>query len=476
MDQVPAELVVKFLEYLPERDLRNSANVCHLFYKAAQDAGCSIRRTINFTSVEENEHALATFDAVVQHAMGKPPSYRPGVALRLVVNCSETERDTFKPSIKLILKALRASLPLLVELRAFVPTCFTTALYGSLCSAPAPRLRILTLGPRRDLDSSVISPPANLFKHTAPRLRTLNLALPTFEAGREPVTAFQHVVTANLRLYRTGRPIRISRFLPRLRSLAINLLGNMPQAGTQPVIDLSGVNLQHLALADSAGSECAITGTDNIPFVEHETQLAPAEWLWPTTDTSSSPMGACISHTAPRAISVSLADESRTRISCCSNSLLQVPALARLEKRLTTVILGNTLVNPFFGINAALSALLELHIDFTDSYHLCDLRLQSVQLTCPALRSVTLFTLGKPLELRSDRVAIIGRMLKQEERPCDERAVLKLLKINFVRPTPRKQLDIVFPIIQYGQTMDSKMLRLADSSASRVEKTCWMPR
>ncbi|EJD36640.1 hypothetical protein AURDEDRAFT_174321 [Auricularia subglabra TFB-10046 SS5] len=479
MGQIPLELVVKFLEYLPLRDLRNTANVCRLFYRAAQDAGCSVRRTINFTGAEKFKHTMAIFEALVKHATRKPPSDRPGLALRLLLDYSDTSRNTFYSATKQILKALEDSLPLLVELHAVVQACFADTLYGSLCAAPAPRLRTLALGQhKKDLNSPTIFPPANLFKDTAPRLRTLYLDLPTLEAEWKPPAVFQRVVSARLTLYRTGLPISVSRFLPGLQSLSLNLLGNTPQAGTQPELDISGLNLQNLALADHSDIVCTIPGIDYVPFIEHQARTALATWHWSTADTSSSPMSACISLVVPwtaRGVwdgyvpAVSLADGRRTRISYYPRGhQLQLPVLPRLEKRLTSVLLDNSLINQFFGINAAMSALLELCIDFTDSRQLSDLRLQSVELTCIALESITLFTLGQSLELRADRVAVLGRMLKQEERPRESHAVLKLVKIDFVRPTPRKQLDLVFPNIEHSQELDSKLRKLVDSSASRA--------
>ncbi|EJD47133.1 hypothetical protein AURDEDRAFT_163742 [Auricularia subglabra TFB-10046 SS5] len=485
MDRMPLELVIKFFEYLCQRDLRNTAGICRLFYRAAQDAGCSILRTINLTRAEEVERMLATFEALLEHATRKPPCDRPGFALRLVVPCLEPKDDTFKLGMNQALKALEISLPLLVELNAFVDARFLHLLYRALCLAPAPRLRTLELRQLEHRDLPAVPPPENLFKGTSPRLRTLFLTLPTLEAEWRPPAAFERVYTAHLALYQTGhRPLPISRFLPRLKSLTIDLWNNMPLVGTQPEVDLSGLDLQHLALADDSDAHCAIPGVDKVPFVEHEAEMAIANWLWPTADASSSPVSAFISPVTTwtgsslwggYACAFSITDGLRTRISYHLARPVQLPVVPRLEQRLTIVLLDNTLINDFFGIDAAMSALLELYVEFTRPFQLHDLRLQSVQLACPALQSVTLFTLGEWLELRSDRVATLGRMMKQEERPRESRAVLKLVKIGFLRPTPRKQLDIVFPTIQNNQKLDSTVLGLVDSSASRVEPMFFVP-
>ncbi|EJD47080.1 hypothetical protein AURDEDRAFT_184031 [Auricularia subglabra TFB-10046 SS5] len=492
MDQMPLELVVNVFEYLPQCDLRNTTSVCRLFYQAAQDAGCSIRRTIDFTRAEEVERMLATFEALVKHATRKPSPDRPGIALRLVVLGSQTKGGALKPGMHLVLKALEESLRLLVELDAFVDTCFLNALYRALCSAPAPRLRTLALQQSKYQLSPTIPPPDNIFKKTVPRLRTLCLDLPTLEAEWKAVDAFKRVRTAHVTIHEKGRrPISISSLLPYLQSLTITLWDNKGDAGTQPALDLSGRQLDHLALT-GLFKPASISGIDyrKIAIIEYGADAAIANSVWATVAADNVPLCARIAPAGPsliygdRKVVVTVTGDSWARMVHCGLSEIAWHPLPLLGTQLALVLLDCTFLDAFLSVPATMSALLALYIDVASRHGLCSvdsgagsgLSLHAVRLACPAVESVTLFTLSRPLPLRSDRIAVLGQMLKLEERPTESRAALQLVNVEFVRPTARKRLDCVFPTIRYSQALEPRVLKLVESCQSWAEKTSVVPR
>ncbi|EJD47110.1 hypothetical protein AURDEDRAFT_163718 [Auricularia subglabra TFB-10046 SS5] len=480
MDQIPLELVVKVMEYLPQRDLPNTASVCRLFYRAAQDAGCSIRRTIDFTRSDAVERMLATFEALVEHATRKPPCDRPGIALRLVVTGSQTKGGALKPGMNRLLKALEVSLPLLVELDAFAEACFSNALYRALCSAPAPRLRTLALRQQKDLVSPAIPPPDNLLKKTAPRLRTLCLDLPTLEAEWETVPAFKRVRTAHVTLHQTGRrSISISRLLPHLQSLTISLWNNTPDAETPPALDLSGLQLHYLALWDGF-EPTSLSGIDyrQIAVVEHSAGAAIAADLWATVAAEKvslcariAPAGPSLAHRDHEVVVTVTSDNWARMVHCGLGGIARHPH-PMLGTHIALVLLDCTCLDEFLSIPVMMSALLALYIDVAEMHGLCGidagegsgLRLDGVRLACPAVESVTLFTLGRPLSLRSDRIAVLGQMLKLEERPTESRAALQMINVEFVQPTARKSLNCVFPTIRYPQALEPRVLNLVEKA------------
>lgn len=487
--RLPTELVTDILEYLPQSDLRSAASASRDFYRAAQVAGRCIRRTIDFRDLREGQRALSIFKLVVQHALGKPPSDRPGIALRLVCTGTSNGCTDFTRAFEDLLQSFEQSLSLLVGLEVYLQPVLCSALYGAM-QEPAPRLRYLALGHGDARAGRPAAPPQNLFQGNARRLRTLCLVLPVWDPEWRSIRAFQRVTNLRLVLYNTGPPIRISRFSWGLRSLAVHLSCTTLQR--EQDLDLSGADLHDLALADGQFARLNVSGIDlcRVPVVERVSDALFDSGDW--DEDADAPLCARIASVRPWAAgasflsAVSFANGGWTRTAFANRTpspiLAPIATIPGTAARLSALMLDYTLLVPFLRCKATLAALTELYVDFTIPQPLecrpCDLSglaIKDVHLECPSLRSVVLVSFVRRMELRAENVAMLGQMLKQHARPDGMRAALKLAGVGFVQPAARGRVRRIFSCVSESETFEPKALGILDACASRVQNLFWVP-
>ncbi|EJD47150.1 hypothetical protein AURDEDRAFT_163758 [Auricularia subglabra TFB-10046 SS5] len=487
---MPLELVTRILEHLQQRDLRVVSRASRHLYRLAQDAGRHIFRTIYFSTVDDYKPQLAMFKMVVKYALSRPPTERPGVALRFVCVCGEDARVAFTPGLVLILDAITDSLPMLVSLEAYVPPFFCEALYDAL-RQPAPRLRYLALGQAKDPVASALPPPAGLFNGHARRLHSVCLVLPTLPADWTPPTVFQRVTCAHVQLYRAIHPAPLSRILPRLRSLGLDLQFNKSRRAEGPEINLSGLPLEHLKLCGRPYAPSLISGVDfrRVRVVEHVAKRVFDAANWSAEDASST------AHLCARilyeeyfdigSVHVGVAPITgawtRTSDVCLKEGeslLLPLSTIPNVNTRLVALMLDQRFLQPFLLCDSDMPGLLDLYIDVTRhklSNPAWDIERLAVRVCCPVLQAVTLLSFGDEVPLRADKVAVLGQKLGLRMRAETPRAVLKLARVSFVQPATRRRVEQAFSAIEEYPNVDPEVLRLSDACSSHVPRN-WAAR
>ncbi|EJD47140.1 hypothetical protein AURDEDRAFT_123599 [Auricularia subglabra TFB-10046 SS5] len=490
---MPVELVTQTLENLSQSDLRAASRVSRQFYRLAQDAGLYIHRTILVTTKKDHKARLKTFETLLEHALkNNDLCDRPGVALRLVFEPQLRERSPRVPGFSKVLKAVAQSLPLLVRLEVYVPSALCAALFDAL-RKPAPRLRHLALGQSAFLDPREVAIPADLFEGNAHRLSNVCLVLPTWPAAWEPVDVFQGVTCAQLVFDGVRRPVAISHIFPRLCCLSVAFKNKTPGLDWRPEVDLSGLRLTKFALIDDSRLSAVTTGIDltRLSIYQRTASEVYNPDAWASTDESTAPLRArFMSYTTGThnrvtelLVIVSPTTEAWARTAhvrpgrhpdlSLLSSLSNIP---NMERRLVCLIIDNKTLHPLLRCGSELSALLDLYVDLAPrTFEPEGLAPSLVQLSCPALREVTMLSFGRVLQVREERVALLGQYLKQHERADESRAALKLMQVVFVQPCMGKRVRRVFSSVDEYTAVDTKVLRLFDACSAYVPTTFDVP-
>ncbi|EJD47145.1 hypothetical protein AURDEDRAFT_163753 [Auricularia subglabra TFB-10046 SS5] len=474
---MPVELVTQTLENLSQSDLRAASRVSRQFYRLAQDAGLYIHRTILVTTKKDHKARLKTFNELLEHALKKNNLRdRPGIALRLVFEPRFKDRSPRVPGFSKVLKAVARSLPLLVRLEVYVPSALCAALFDAL-RKPAPRLRHLALGQSAFLDPREVPIPADLFEGNAHRLRNVCLVLPTWPAAWKPVDVFQGVTCAQLVFDGVRRPVAIAHIFPRLGCLSVAFEKKTPGLDWRPEVDLSGLSLTKFVLMDDSRLSAVIAGIDlpRLSIYQRTTNQIYNHDAWASTDgaDSTAPLRArfvCYQSgqqlvVTDLLVTVSPTTEAWARTAHvrpqgnAQRSLLSpLSNIPNLERRLVTLIIDIQSLHPLMRCATELSALLDLYVDLTPRkiFDPEGLAANLVQLSCPALREVTMLSFGHVVQVREDMVALLGQYLKQHERVEESRAALKLMHVVFLQPCMGKRVRRVFSSVGEYADVDPK--------------------
>ncbi|EJD41767.1 hypothetical protein AURDEDRAFT_169198 [Auricularia subglabra TFB-10046 SS5] len=260
---LPVELVIRLLDFLPPKDLRSAANTLRKLYQAAVIAGLCIFCEINASAGRHAGSQLAAFREAQHHAQ------LSGVGLSVDVGLDA--RAVSRSAVVDALSAVTVALPYIVHLAVQLPD----GLIPDLCAAlhhPALRLRSLHLaaeGPREKcayaaLDNAIL-------EGCAPQLTEVELQNLTLAPGSEPLSAFARVRFLDLDYLHVFPAISVAHHFPRLVHLRLDfdyVTDSMVPARRDFVeTSLKGLSLSGLVITDF--DDCEL-----MPYVARAIDLA----------------------------------------------------------------------------------------------------------------------------------------------------------------------------------------------------------
>lgn len=420
----PPELILKIMQYLPQKDLRNASLVSREFYGLALAAGLCIPLTVKWhpsLKTDGFDGSLSKLDSVVDYAKTARPALN--IAIRAVF--MEYEPARIASAAARFFASVDLALPYLVRLDMQFPQYTPDSVYTHLCAHPAPKLKSLAIEHRPDRAASV---PRDLFKCAAPNLRALHLKLASTESLRAWATlpVFQRITRLQLSARETPRPLVLARLFPHLRALYLGTLQLFPSPGR--TIDLAGLQLEYIALAHGTDNLIDPSALDAIPVVEVRGKLS--DTVWPPA-AQAGPICARAEAVGvwSAALSLGAADGEWRRTIALSGPARD--AALPLSSTLVSLTLDKCLVSAFVQVPVELVALRELFLDVSapgasaycwpplraatlgQDTHFDELPSARVRVRCPALVRVVIFVVpgGGCVTVRPTKVTRLGRAI-----------------------------------------------------------------
>ncbi|EJD44494.1 hypothetical protein AURDEDRAFT_185065 [Auricularia subglabra TFB-10046 SS5] len=479
---LPVELDIKILGFLHDlRDLRNAAAVSRRFNSSAWAAGLFASLSIECYCADGRPEELDDLAGIVQSALrtGRWLGLSIQIGIKKVI---ESESAVAREVLAVVQEALPVLVYLSLEISDHVIPLLASVLHSS-----APHLKELCL---RRFDHHDENPSGDLaqigaFAGEMPKLRSL--ALENVAIGPDTVPAFSGVRTLRLSYVDVFPDIDYAVQFQRLRCLSLKFHTALSAMPLQP-FNLGGVRLQKLVVHqlhddesedDLMSSVLRSVKLSDIPVFEHILHASSTlEWsIWHPND------GACVSIRAQQLLEDELSglrmivvpehlgwrrkyqlidfEIGSPWVTEGSQSLGELLVYLRIDNSVLTSLLER--------LCPGLSALRTLQIDFRSSgeypalvwppdwldYTLVKPKTRSTVdfaqrgkgytvLKCPALETVRLFALDKPINVLAREVAFLGRALGQCPRPEQERAALELVGVGFARSGSRDLLAAAF--------------------------------
>ncbi|EJD34862.1 hypothetical protein AURDEDRAFT_176071 [Auricularia subglabra TFB-10046 SS5] len=462
VSRLPAELTLKVMEYLSQRDLRAASELSTEFYGLALASGLYIERTVFLTPSSDCGEMLAQLDRLLDHAASKP-------ALNLSIRArfrASVERgspplrgvDSLGEAVDRFLASVQRAMPYLVRLQLSFAGRTPESVYRSLCEHAAPRLRELDIEHCMDNPQAI---PHDIFKGNAPLLRKISLSLDTSDPLllSAHAEAFQHVTHLKLFIVDAQHCVRLAQIFPSLQVLDVNC----PRSNKARNIDLSGSRLRFLALAGGTGLLTDSSVLEAIPIVEHRTDGIDS--VWPSDDKAICAY-AERPHGVNAAISFGPRDGGwRRTIALVS---LDVPdkalPLSEIASHLVSLTLDKSLVNALIQAPVVLTALRELFLDISANginlycwppVHAWNLGLRvhfdelTPSVRCPALARVVIFAIpsGHPITVVPTKATRLGRALGLRDGR-ETKPMLTLAGCTFVTEPIWPALEELFATVE----------------------------
>ncbi|EJD34861.1 hypothetical protein AURDEDRAFT_176070 [Auricularia subglabra TFB-10046 SS5] len=436
--RLPPELTLQIMQQLSQNELRSASQASRDFYHLALAAGLYIHRPVLWSSVCGFGDTLATFAQVLDHAQRTPAL---NISLYARFSSSLEMYAAGEGALQEFAVSVQRALPYLVRLRLVFPSSVPGAIYTALCGNPAPRLRELTIDHWTD-----VSLPCDLFEGDAPMLCYVSLSLANVELM--PVAVFQRVTHLRLSVPEPTRPVRLARAFPALQALALESPRSRAARGRK--IDLSGLCLRYLALADGTESVDDKAALQAIPVIEHLANSIETVH-WPAR------CDAICAHAelhAERGGSLSFGPHDgawrRTVALKTIPNPLPLSDVPILASKLVSLTLDKSLISAFFQAPVALTALRELFLDISSDGSYCwpcadEFDKLEPSVHCPALARLVIFAIpsGCPVTVAPTKVASLARSLSLSGL----RPALTLAGCTFVAEPKLAAIDELFAAV-----------------------------
>ncbi|EJD36845.1 hypothetical protein AURDEDRAFT_174105 [Auricularia subglabra TFB-10046 SS5] len=483
--RLPGELLDGTLAYLSQDDLRHVASLSRALHKSAWRSGLYVFRRIqwmNFT--RDKEESLAQLNGLIDHVLQKN--------LRLWLSIWMDFTSIAPPGVydlaRALIVALTRSLPGLVGLSLRVSDDLRPLFYPVLHS-PAPVLRIFSvIAPYKERKSPYPTLPLDIFSGGAPQLRTV--ALEGFIIGSQPVPAFARVRKLIIPSFSVIPSLHIKACFPRVIDLEVSAESTAKDVSG---LDFSGLQLRSLVLRGHDPweriSEFRNLQLDAVAEV-HLVQCFPV-WRGRLWERDIGDFAVQLRVSAPlegwqisiiptqrpwRFVYHIIEDDNPLRVA-------KLDLISTAAHHLTSVRMDNECLHGFLlcaGIEYA--ALREMCIDLRSKskaqatlwppdspepelFPECKFPAAArsaltfdgapksfYNMQCPALTTLKVFALDKPMRVQASAVAFLGRALGFLERPQSQRPVLELVGVGFAQPESagRALVNKVFSAVQHS--------------------------